>query len=76
MCFKLIKENVTNKFINGPISKKTFLNKKFLGMTEFISAKFKIKKNAMLIYNENLSACPITTHLPLKLDKNKNTKKI
>ena len=73
--FKLIKSNITNKFINGPISKKTFLNKKFLGMTEFISAKFKIKNNAMLIYNENLSVCPITTHLPIKLVPNKITKK-
>ena len=73
--FKLIKNNVTNKFINGPISKKTFLNKKFLGMTEFISAKFKIKNNAMLIYNENLSVCPITTHLPIKLVANRITKK-
>ncbi len=73
--FKLLKKNVTHKFINGPISKKTFLNKKFLGMTEFISSKFKIKKSAMLIYNEHLSVCPITTHLPLKLVPNKITKK-
>ena len=44
-------------------------------MTEFISAKFK-SKIIMLIYNENLSVCPITTHLPIKLVANKITKKI
>ena len=36
-------------------------------MTEYISDKFKVKKNAMLIYNKRISVCPITTHLPLKL---------
>ena len=35
-------------------------------MTEYISKQFKIKNNAMLIYNKKLSVCPITTHLPLK----------
>ena len=67
LAFKIIKENNISKFINGPISKKTFLNKKFLGITEYIAKKFEIKKNCMLIYNKNLSVCPITTHLPLKL---------
>tara|TARA_B100001093_G_scaffold282525_1_gene269940 strand:+ start:1616 stop:2581 length:966 start_codon:yes stop_codon:yes gene_type:complete len=66
IAFKLIRSGLTNKLINGPISKKKFLNKKFLGMTEYISEKFGIKKNAMLIYNKKLSVCPVTTHLPLK----------
>ena len=30
----------------------------------------------MLIYNNNLSVCPITTHLPLKLVSKKITKKL
>ena len=64
--FKIVRENRIKKIINGPINKKTFLNKKFLGITEYISSKFSIKKNCMLIYNKNLSVCPITTHLPLK----------
>ena len=64
--FKIIKENKIKKIINGPINKRTFLNNKFLGITEYISNKFSIKKNCMLIYNKNLSVCPITTHLPLK----------
>ena len=64
--FKIIRTGFTKKIINGPISKKYFLKKKYLGVTEFISNKFKSKKNAMLIYNKKLSVCPITTHLPLK----------
>ena len=63
--FKILKLGITNKFINGPINKSNFLNKKYLGITEFISKKFKVKKFAMLIYNKDLSVCPITTHLPL-----------
>ena len=62
----LIKKYKIKKFINGPINKKTFLGKNFPGMTEYISSKFKLKKNAMLIYNEKLSVCPLTTHLPIK----------
>ena len=66
IAFKILQEKKIRKFINGPISKKSFLNKNFLGITEYISNKFNIKKNAMLIYNKNLAVCPITTHLPLK----------
>ena len=65
--FQIIKLDITNKFINGPINKKSFLDKKFLGMTEYIAKNFKSKKIAMLIYNQNLSVCPITTHLPISL---------
>ena len=43
-----------------------FLNNRFPGITEYISSKFKKKKYAMLIYNKNLSVCPLTTHLPIK----------
>ena len=66
MAFKIIKNNYSNKFINGPINKSTFLNKKFPGITEYISNKFNKKKIGMLIYNKKLSVCPVTTHLPLK----------
>ena len=76
LAFKLIKKYKISKFINGPISKKSFLNKKFLGITEYISKKFKTKNTCMLIYNKNLSVCPITTHLPLKLVAKKISKKI
>ena len=66
MAFKIIKKNKIKKLITGPINKKTFLDKKFLGITEYISKKFKKKNSVMLIYNEKLSVCPLTTHLPLK----------
>ena len=62
----ILKKYKLNKFINGPINKKKFLKKKYLGITEYISKKFKINNYAMLIYNKNLSVCPITTHEPLK----------
>ena len=76
MAFEIIKKYKISKFINGPISKKSFLNKKFLGITEYISRKFKIKNTCMLIYNKDLSVCPVTTHLPLKLVTKKISKKI
>lgn len=63
----LLKKGVSNKLINGPIAKKTFLQKKYLGITEYLTNKVKVKKSAMLIYNKKLAVCPITTHLPIKL---------
>ena len=65
LAFKIIKKEKIFKFINGPISKKNFLNKKYLGITEFIAQKFNAKSSCMLIYNKKLSVCPLTTHLPL-----------
>ncbi|MDB2428004.1 4-hydroxythreonine-4-phosphate dehydrogenase PdxA [Candidatus Pelagibacter bacterium] len=73
--FKILKSGVTNKLINGPISKNSFLNKKFLGITEYLAKKTKANKYAMLIYNKELSVCPITTHLPLKSVVKNITKK-
>ncbi len=76
VAFKLIKKYKIKRFINGPISKKHFLNKKFLGITEYISHHFLKKNTCMLIYNKNLAVCPITTHLPIKLVAKKINKKI
>jgi 4-hydroxythreonine-4-phosphate dehydrogenase len=70
----ILKDGISNKFINGPISKKSFLNKNYLGITEYLAKKTNAKKTAMLIYNKNLSVCPLTTHLPLKMVTNKITK--
>ncbi|WP_075485395.1 4-hydroxythreonine-4-phosphate dehydrogenase PdxA [Candidatus Pelagibacter communis] len=75
LAIKIVKKYKIVKFINGPIVKKTFLQKKYLGITEYISKKFDIVNNAMLIYNKNLSVCPLTTHLPLKSVARKVTKK-
>ena len=66
VAIKLLKKNVSDKFINGPISKKTFLKKKYNGITEYLANKTNTKKFAMIIYNKNLSVCPLTTHLPIK----------
>ena len=76
IAFKIIKKHKILKFINGPISKKYFLKKKYLGITEYLSENFSKKKTCMLIYNRNLSVCPVTTHLPLKLVSKKINKKI
>ena len=66
VALKILNKKITNKFINGPISKKFFLNKKYLGITEYLAHKTKTKNFAMLIYNKTLSVCPLTTHLPIK----------
>ena len=76
IAFNIIKENNFKKFINGPINKKTFLNKNYYGITEYLSKKFKTQKHAMLIYNEKLAVCPLTTHVPLKLVPKKINKKL
>ena len=76
IAIKLIKQGFTDKFINGPISKKTFLKKKKLGITEYLSDKFFVKNNAMLIYNKKLAVCPITTHVPLKYVSKKISKQL
>tara|TARA_B100000900_G_scaffold304776_1_gene263392 strand:- start:849 stop:1814 length:966 start_codon:yes stop_codon:yes gene_type:complete len=65
----------SNKLINGPISKKYFLNKKYPGITEYLAEKNNSKKFAMLIYNKKLSVCPLTTHVPIKKVSKYITKK-
>tara|TARA_Y200000002_G_scaffold254605_1_gene211117 strand:- start:649 stop:1611 length:963 start_codon:yes stop_codon:yes gene_type:complete len=67
IAFKILKKGKIKKFINGPISKKNFLNYKYLGITEYITNSVSKKKTCMLIYNKNLSVCPVTTHLPIKM---------
>ncbi len=76
VAIKLINLGVVNSLINGPISKKNFLKNKFLGITEYLAKGFNKKKIAMLIYNKELSVCPITTHLPLKQVTKKINKSI
>tara|TARA_B100000029_G_scaffold334827_1_gene326912 strand:+ start:6476 stop:7462 length:987 start_codon:yes stop_codon:yes gene_type:complete len=71
VCFdyalKILKDGNAHGLVNGPVSKKHFLEKKYLGVTEYLKNKSKTKKDpTMLIYNPNFSVCPITTHLPLK----------
>jgi 4-hydroxythreonine-4-phosphate dehydrogenase len=66
VALKLLKHGVSDKLINGPISKKTFLKNKYNGITEYLADKTNTKKFAMIIYNKYLSVCPLTTHVPIK----------
>ena len=63
---KIMKSGISDKFINGPISKKNFLKNKNIGITEFLANKTNTKNFAMIIYNKKLSVSPVTTHLPIK----------
>ena len=69
-CFKksldILKSNNDFILINGPISKKTFLNKKYSGITEYLSQKTNSRDEVMLIYNNKLSVSPLSTHIPIK----------
>ena len=77
-CFKksldIIKSNNDFILINGPISKKTFLNKKYSGITEYLSQKTNSRDEVMLIYNNKLSVSPLSTHIPIK-NVNRQVKK-
>ena len=74
IALEIMLQNNFSKFINGPISKKSFLKGKTLGITEYLAKKTKTKNVAMLIFNKNLSVSPLTTHLALK-DVHKNLTK-
>ena len=67
IALNIMKKKLGFALINGPISKKHFLNGKYNGITEYLAKKTKKRNNeVMLIYNKSLSVCPITTHVPLK----------
>jgi len=66
IALQILKKNKFLKFINGPISKKNFLQGKYLGITEYLAKKTNRKNIAMLIYNQKSSVSTITTHLPIK----------
>ena len=70
----IMKKNSFSKFINGPVSKKSFLKGKTLGITEYLAKKTKKNKVAMLIFNKDLSVSPLTTHIALKDVPKKITK--
>ena len=74
IALNIISQNNFSKFINGPISKKSFLKGSSLGITEYLAKKTKKKNFAMLIFNKSLSVSPLTTHLALKNVHKKITK--
>ena len=54
-------------FINCAIDKKLLVKSK-IGVTEYLASKCKIKNNSevMLIKNDKLAVCPITTHINIR----------
>jgi 4-hydroxythreonine-4-phosphate dehydrogenase len=63
----LIKKKLANGIINLPINKSKFTKNKYKGITEYIADKTSNNnKENMLLYNENFSVVPLTTHIPLK----------
>ena len=67
IALKILKNHKCAGLVNGPISKKHFLNFKHKGITEYLAKKnnINIEEVAMLIFNNSLSVSPITTHLPI-----------
>ena len=63
---KIMKQGISNKFINGPISKEKFLKNKYIGVTEYLAKRTNVTNFAMVIFNKELSVSPIITHEPLK----------
>ena len=71
------KEKKKCVLINGPISKKTFLRKRYPGITEYLADKTNSNSEIMLIYNKKISVSPLTTHIPIKyVNKKINKSKI
>ena len=67
LAHKLSLNNDVLGLVNCPISK-NLLNKKNIGVTEYLASKCGITDDSevMLITNKKLSICPITTHVDLK----------
>ncbi len=70
-CFEhaviLLKKKIATGLINLPINKSKFTTNKYKGITEYIADKTNNKnKENMLLFNENFSVLPLTTHIPLK----------
>lgn len=73
---KLFYDKEIKFIINMPLNKKKFFNNKYEGFTEFFSNQFKKKGGeSMLLFNENFSVCPITTHIELQKVSNQITLK-
>ena len=78
-CFLLANNLLRNKkayaLINGPVSKKNFLKKRHLGITEYLAKMNNVNNFAMLIYNKNFSVSPLTTHIAIKRVSSQISKK-
>jgi len=78
LALKLLKNKVGIGLINFPINKSKFTKNKFRGITEYIANKTNNKgKENMLLFNEEFSVLPLTTHISLKkVSKSISFKKI
>ncbi len=70
-CFEhaviLLKKKLAIGLINLPINKSKFTKNKYKGITEYTADKTNNRnKENMLLFNENFSVLPLTTHIPLK----------
>jgi 4-hydroxythreonine-4-phosphate dehydrogenase len=64
---RILKKKLASGLINLPINKSKFTKNKYNGITEYIADKTNNKnKENMLLFNENFSVLPLTTHIPLK----------
>ena len=76
LAFSLIKNKKADGLINLPLDKK-YLPNNFKGVTEYIAHSFnKINQETMLLYSDNFSVSPATTHIPLRDVSGKISKKI
>ncbi len=78
IAIKLIKKGKILGLINCPINKMEIFGNKSFGITEFLAKKEGVLgREAMLLYNKQLSVSPITTHIKLKkVSRNISKKKI
>ncbi len=71
------KSKKVSGLINCPINKGETFGENFTGITEFLAKKERISgKEAMLIYNKELSVSPITTHIRIGQISKKISKKL
>ncbi len=71
-----LKNNKSSVLLNGPVSKSNFLKGRHNGITEYLAYKTGSSNEVMLIFNKDLSVCPITTHIPIHEITKKIKKKI
>ncbi len=74
--YKFAENKKIGGFINCPVSKESLFKKKHQGVTEYLSNKTGLKnKGVMLIYNKDMSVCPITSHIPISQISKKITER-
>ena len=76
IALNLLKKGDSLALINGPISKTTFLKGKYKGITEYLAFKTGSLNEVMLIFNKELSVCPVTTHVPINKVSQKIKKEV